>query len=349
MLKYPLKDTGDIDVVIPWVDGSDPDWLKLFSKYKNEITSPLDNMLNRYAGVDTLKFVLRGIELYMPWVRYIYLVTNGQKPHWLRDGNSKIQIVFHEDIFINKKVLPVFNAISIAFNVHRIKGLAEKFIYFNDDFLVMKMTEESRFFVNSKPVDFFLQTIPRRGRLYEFLCRGRGDWPKIIDNTIECVNKKFSKKNIHNHNIFYSKKYPLWFRVLNKLYNISSRVHALGHYHHPQPYLKSHIEFCQKLYAKEIERTVCSKFRNENNVIDYLYRYTALVREEFYPSYFCDHSVCKIQDRKSLFKLEKMLSKMRFVCINDSINLSSTENQHIAEMLENILMKYFPDKSTFEN
>ena len=69
------------------------------------------------------------------------------RPSWLNVANEKIVVVKHED-FIPKEYLPTFNSHTIELNLHRIKGLSEYFIYFNDDTFILDKLQEKDFFKN---------------------------------------------------------------------------------------------------------------------------------------------------------------------------------------------------------
>lgn len=79
------------------------------------------------------RYSLRSLEKNAPWIRHIFIVTNGQVPTWLDTSNPKVSIVTHKEIFKNPKVLPTFSSPSIEMNLHHIRGLSDYFIYFNDD------------------------------------------------------------------------------------------------------------------------------------------------------------------------------------------------------------------------
>lgn len=79
------------------------------------------------------RYSLRSLEANAPWIRHIYIVTNGQVPSWLDTSNPRVSIVPHDAIFANRSVLPTFSSLAIEFNLHRIPGLSETFLYFNDD------------------------------------------------------------------------------------------------------------------------------------------------------------------------------------------------------------------------
>lgn len=95
---------NNVDIVITWVDGSDPNWLaekKMYTKKSNNV---------RYRDWDNLVYIFRGIEQFMPWVHKIYFVTWGHLPKWLNIDNEKLVIVNHQD-YIPEKYLPTFNSI----------------------------------------------------------------------------------------------------------------------------------------------------------------------------------------------------------------------------------------------
>ncbi|XP_076548171.1 N-acetylglucosamine-1-phosphate transferase subunits alpha and beta isoform X1 [Osmia lignaria lignaria] len=123
-----------IDVVYTWVNGSDPVFLKNLKKHvpiMDVNTAP-----SRFNDKDELRYSLRSLEMYAPWVRHVYIVTNGQIPSWLDMDNPRLTLVTHEDIFLNKSDLPTFSSPAIENHIHRIPGISDKFLYFNDDVML---------------------------------------------------------------------------------------------------------------------------------------------------------------------------------------------------------------------
>ncbi|KOX67580.1 N-acetylglucosamine-1-phosphotransferase subunits alpha/beta [Melipona quadrifasciata] len=123
-----------IDVVYTWVNGSDP----VFVKNLKEHVSVMDvnTATSRFSDKDELRYSLRSLEMYAPWVRHVYIVTNGQIPSWLDMDNPKVTLITHEDIFLNKSDLPTFSSPAIESHIHRIPGISDKFLYFNDDVML---------------------------------------------------------------------------------------------------------------------------------------------------------------------------------------------------------------------
>ena len=139
-----------IDFVVTWVDGSDPNWIAEKNKYF--IGNDEDASTNRYKDWGLLKYWFRSVEKNAPWVNRVYFVTNGQKPDWLNIDCEKLVHVKHED-FMPQRYLPTFNANPIELNLHRIKGLSNRFIFFNDDMFILKRLKPSFFFNGALPRD----------------------------------------------------------------------------------------------------------------------------------------------------------------------------------------------------
>ena len=81
--------------------------------------------------MNQLKYAIRSFDKYAPWLRTIFIVTNGQVPNWLNTTSSKIQIVEHKDFFREKSHLPTFSSPSIEINIHRIPG--NKLLHFDPE------------------------------------------------------------------------------------------------------------------------------------------------------------------------------------------------------------------------
>ena len=146
-------ENNPIDAVITWVDGTAPAHQRLRAQFMAQVAVPLgENARNphRWEQSDELQFCLRSIHNYAPWVRIIWIVTHGEKPDLSglpRAVQAKVRIVAHAEIFAGfKTALPTFNSLSIESVMWRIEGLAERFMYFNDDvFLTAPLRPEDMF------------------------------------------------------------------------------------------------------------------------------------------------------------------------------------------------------------
>ena len=148
---------GPIDVVIAWVDGADR---KHRAKRKRYLADPrgdsnperLATQDRRFSDNDEIRFCLRSIHNYAPWVRTIWLVTDDQVPASIDREiaeQEKIRIVDHREIFRGyEQLLPTFNSRAIESMLWRIEGLADRFVYFNDDMMLVGSVEPTDFFSN---------------------------------------------------------------------------------------------------------------------------------------------------------------------------------------------------------
>ena len=145
---YPV--TFPVDVVYTWVDGSDPTWLakKASASATSHTLPPTSAAVTRFVSRGELKYSLRSLEMYAPWIRRVWLVTDGQVPFWLDTTHPKVRMVDHTEI-IPAQYLPTFNSHVIEAHLHRIPDLAEHFLYFNDDVLLARPTSAEYFFAGN--------------------------------------------------------------------------------------------------------------------------------------------------------------------------------------------------------
>ena len=159
-VERPMGDA--IDVVIAWVDGRDPEHR---AKRKRYLADPggdvkperAANDERRFSDNDEIRFCLRSIRNYAPWVRTIWLVTDDQVPAAIdrrKAERHSIRIVDHREIYRGyEQLLPTFNSLAIESMLWRIKGLADRFLYFNDDMMLVGPVEPTDFFSNDGKVN----------------------------------------------------------------------------------------------------------------------------------------------------------------------------------------------------
>lgn len=139
-----------VDLVYTWVNGEDLEYQKLSQSYSD---NPKDSNPERFRdSFQLLKYSLRSVEKYAPWVNQIYIVTcRPQVPDWLDSNHSKITIIHHDEIF-DQEDLPTFNYNVIESYIHLIPNLTSDFLYLNDDFLFGNEVSLSDFFTNDGKV-----------------------------------------------------------------------------------------------------------------------------------------------------------------------------------------------------
>lgn len=140
-----------IDVVYTWV--SQPSKTE-YQQILKDCGGKLDGGMQRLRNMGTFRTSLRMLEQNMPWVRKVFVVTpNGDAPTWLNRQNPSIKVVDQNDLFPQKSDLPVHNSQQVEVHLHRIHGLAEHFIYFNDDMFAGKPLQRNFFFSSDgKPI-----------------------------------------------------------------------------------------------------------------------------------------------------------------------------------------------------
>ena len=149
-----------IDVVYTWVDGGDPAWRERKAAALREngwVAEVSEQAANdsRFASRDELRYSLRALHAFAPWVRHIFLVTADQVPAWLDTTRPDLTVVSHREIFGDTGRLPTFNSQAIESRLHRIPGLAEHFLYLNDDVFLARPASPEMFFTPGGLIRFF--------------------------------------------------------------------------------------------------------------------------------------------------------------------------------------------------
>ncbi|WP_307124333.1 stealth family protein [Streptomyces sp. B1I3] len=160
--RLPGDHMYPIDVVYTWVDDADPVWRAGKDAVRRSLTPDTTERLHeqadndaRYISRDELRFSLRSIHQYAPWVRNIYLVTAGQAPGWLNTEHPGLRVVDHREIFSDPSALPTFNSHAIESQLHHIGDLAEHFLYLNDDVFFGRPVGPGHFFHPNGLTKFF--------------------------------------------------------------------------------------------------------------------------------------------------------------------------------------------------
>lgn len=332
------KDCKPIDFVIIWVDGSDPKWRAEKDKYDTRVKSTSNSEV-RFRDWDNLQYWFRGVEKFAPWVNKVHFVTCGHLPDWLNTENPKLHIVNHRD-YIPEKYLPTFSSHTIELNLHRIEGLSEQFVYFNDDMFITAPTKPDDFFRNGKPRDTFaLDCI--------YFNTDSAGYFNGADVTV--INKYIRKKTA------LLKNFGKWFDPRNGAKNVLRTLllvpwwYFQGFYyqHTPSSFLKSTFD---ELWEKELETldTTCShKFRQSGDVNQWLMKYWQLatgnfeVRRDSFA--YCYH--VKEENYSDLLK-DIPSKKHNMLCINDVNETYDFESKK--EGVKAAFEKLLPEKSSFE-
>lgn len=138
--------TFEIDIVFSWVDGTDLEFQRQRAKrMRSYVVGDGDDSEARFRQIDELKYALRSVDAYAPWVRNIYIATDSPRPAWLAE-HPRVKIMRSEDFFADPSVLPTHNSHAVESQLHRIPGLSEHFLYSNDDMFFARPVGPEMFF-----------------------------------------------------------------------------------------------------------------------------------------------------------------------------------------------------------
>lgn len=339
-----------IDFVIPWVDSLDPKWIVEKNKYEKGdsgeiVSSAVDaNGSFRYRPeTDMLRYWFRGVESFAPWVNKIHFVTCGQKPDWLNENHPKLNLVKHTG-FIPAKYLPTFNANTIEMNFHRIEGLAERFVYFNDDMFLLQSIESGFFFRNGLPVLINNLRYPADV--------GYFNWSRLVFNDYCIVNRSFDM----DKSIWDNRK--KWFNVSvlgykrarrNFVCYLANRTLPVSTYGHlAQPHLKSTFEEIWNRHPDVLNATCMHKFRADDQVNQWLSVAWSQAKGSFYPAHEKSRGRHFDISPRSIAEIEIAIKQQQYpqICVNDSQH--NTEPEKSSEIIIKAFDAILPNKSSFE-
>ena len=332
----------DIDLVVMWVDGSDPEWQKEKNKYT--IKSNADGSIYRYRDYGLLKYWFRGVDRFAPWVRKVYFVTWGHLPEWLNTDSPKLTIVKHED-FIPRKYLPTFSANTIENNIHRIKGLSERFILMNDDLYFIDKTTSDDFFRNGLPMDTIALNVhcPKKSLISQFFC--------INDTSIVNEHFDFRQSLSSNKHKWYSLKNGTAL-IRTIVLRSCPRFPGFWQHHLATSFLKSTFEEVWKEEPEILDQTCTHKFRETTDVNQWLFKEWQIASggievrsSRFGKTFYIDRDGFESLHKKIRKYITKQQGKM--IAINDG-EMSERDYCILKKELENSFERILPEKSIYE-
>lgn len=336
MENYP------IDFIITWVDGNDDKWRKDKEKYSEKKG---DTRNSRYRDWDTLRYLLRSIEDNAPWVNKVYLVTYGHLPSWINLNCSKLVIINHKD-YIPPEFLPTFSSRTIDMNFHRIDSLADHFVYFNDDMILLDKVQPEDFFKNGLPCD----TAVLRPSIVKIKNETTSQMylAPIIDMAL--INKYFRKRDVIRKNFFkwYS---PIYGKELLKTLSmvVWGFFPGIREYHCCYSYLKRTYEEVWKKENRVLTEVCTHKFRTNTDYNHWIFSYWQMAKGEFVPRSpkFGFAYALSDDDKYNKSIYQALLNrKFRMVCLNDNVSDSNFERV-CSETIE-VLQSLYSKKSMFE-
>lgn len=291
-----------MDIVITYVNGNDPIWKMDYEKYTN-----VPIMEKRFRDWGTLKYLLRGVEVCMPFVSNVYLVVShpSQVPDWA--DTSNLRIVLHGDI-IPAEYLPVFNSTAIEMFLHRIDGLDERYVYFNDDMFPVGKCAETDLYRDGKAVIGMSRHLLASG-MYKVQCRNSD-------------------------------------RLARKASGKSSSLLFVRPQHICSPMLKSECEAvfakAESEILDSITRIRVGKNLNQYLFLDYMYHRGKLIPEKISNKHFSTAIASASRLRSFITEPSRT-----FCCIND-VHLDDEKFSELQRTVVSAFEERFPKKSRFE-
>lgn len=236
-----------VDLVYTWVDGSDPVYLESRAWWvkKLGLNSPVSMNPIRFTDHNELKLSLRSAEAFLPWVRTVFIVTNAQVPQWLDTQHPKIKVVDAASLFPNPDYAPTFNSHAIEFQLHRIPGLSENFIYCNDDMFFGRPCSKSDFFAFPDAADEKASQVKLQFHMYIF--------PAVKEYALGKIQVAMWRSALCNLRFFLEMRFPL-------------RKISQNFLHQAAPLKKSILQQAQDDYPALYEQISSTRFRSSRDI-----------------------------------------------------------------------------------
>jgi len=317
--KITKEGPYEVDLVYLWCDGDEPQFRErknYWLKQGNKEPDPRATSAGRFVQVDELKYSLRSVEEYLPWLRHIYIVTDRQVPIWLNTEHPNITVVDHSEI-IPKQYIPVFNSNAIESVIYKIPGLTEHFLYSNDDMFVNRPLSKGFFFRDGKPIIRMRYSILNPESLYQ---------AQLI-NAITLAEHEFNSE------------IPFF-----------SERNLIPH-HNIDAYLKSDYADCAHHFEKQYQETLTHRFRKENSIQRLIVSIWSLMKDHAQvkivpPFKKKSKKIDSIYIANTKTDYAKRIDRQNpgLFCLNDSEFSTPEDRLRVKTFLES----RFPKKSKFE-
>lgn len=331
-VRRDIMDFNDekIDMVYLWCDGNE----KGFNERKRKFLSIHNIDTNeeasgelRFFDNEELRYSLRSLEEYAPWINHVYIITDRQVPKWLNLKYEKVTVVDHSEI-MPSEVIPCFNSAVIEYFLPFIPGLQEKFLYGNDDMFFGDSVYPSDFFNGNKPI---VRVRKCKGRNLE-VYKAKKDYSYYgtLVNSVE---------------------------LLKRFYKVDEEWYEM--HHNIDAYSKSAFLDAYKKYEIELKKCFNHRFRNVDDIQRTLFSFDMVYsgRAEFkvvnYPKPWRRylHFLKRVNwesyvdaDNKEKTRRTILKFKPKFFCLNAGQNSCKESKIEGKKFMDSL----FPKKSKFE-
>ncbi len=319
MFAQHAADIGfDIDLVFSWVDGSDSAWQKArAARMQSYVVGEGDDSEARFRQIDELRYALRSVHMFAPWVRRIFVASDSPKPAWLAD-HPRVTFVRSEEFFTDPSVLPTHNSQAVESQLHHIPGLAEHFLYSNDDMFFGRAVSPAMFF-SPGGVTKFIEASTRIGL-------GENNEARSGFENAARVNR----------------------RLLNERFG---RVTTRHLEHAATPLRRSVMAELEAEFPDEFAATAASPFRASSNisVTNSLYHYYALLTGRAVTQENARVKYVDTTSRAGLGDMASLLAsrEMDFFCLNDG-SFPEIDSDLRTRAVTEFLEQYYPIPAPWE-
>jgi len=310
--------TFDIDLVFSWVDGSSVEFQrKRALRMQSYVVGAGDDSVARYRQLDELKYALRSVYLFAPWVRRIFIVTDSPTPAWLADHPS-VTIVPSSAFFADPADLPTHNSQAIESQLHHIEGLSEHFLYSNDDMFFARPVSPDMFF-SPGGITRFIEATTRIGL-------GVNSPERSGFENAARVNRELLRERF-------------------------GRVTTRHLEHAPTPLRRSVLYEMEREFSEDFARTAASPFRSATDisVTNSLYHYYALMTGRAVVQPNARVTYVETTLTSSLGQMKRLLRTrdQDFFCLNDGSEPEISVETRMTAVLA-FLNSYFPIPAPWE-
>lgn len=308
----------EIDMVFSWVDGSSDEFVRERARrMQSYVVGEGDDSEARYRQIDELKYALRSVHLFAPWVRRIFIATDSPAPSWLA-RHPKVTLVRSEEMFADTSVLPTHNSHAVESQLHRIEGLAEHFLYSNDDMFFGRPVSPDLFF-SPGGITKFVEATTRIG--LGDTDPGRSGFENAARVNRALLRERFGK--------------------------ITTR-----HLEHcAAPLRRSVLAELEAAFPEEFRRTAASRFRSASDisVTNSLYHYYALLTGRAVVQTDARVKYVETTLKRALPAMKRLLKRrdMDMFCLNDGSFPEISVEDRTAAVIE-FLDRYFPFPAPWE-
>lgn len=308
----------EIDMIFSWVDGSSDEFVRERAKrMQSYVVGAGDDSEARYRQIDELKYALRSVHMFAPWVRRIFIATDSPAPSWLA-RHPKVTIVRSEEMFADTSVLPTHNSHAVESQLHRIEGLAEHFLYSNDDMFFGRPVSPDLFF-SPGGITKFVEATTRIG--LGDTDPGRSGFENAARVNRALLRERFGK--------------------------ITTR-----HLEHcAAPLRRGVMAELEAAFPEEFRRTAASRFRSATDisVTNSLYHYYALLTGQAVVQTDARVKYIETTLKRALPAMKRLLKRrdMDMFCLNDGSFPEISVEERTAAVID-FLDRYFPFPAPWE-